>query len=293
MTILKKIGAFAKFVRIEHTIFALPFFILTLAIIKYTNKHSFQLNLSKLLYLVVAFISARALGMALNRIIDYHIDFRNPRTANRPLQKRELSIREAFIFAITTTIIFVFCTYSINYSVFKLSPIVVVVMLIYPYTKRFTYFCHFVLGFIHFMLPMAISFSLLEEIYLPLFYLSFGIMFLIAGSDILYSIADIEFDKKEKLYSLPVRIGVKNSIIAIVITYIISSLFFTAFFLNLSNFRLRYSIFAVILSFIISSMLVLKIRKQIIRYAGDVFFINNCMVGILLTAGALLDCYRF
>lgn len=285
---MKKIISFCNLVKIEHTIFALPFLILTLVVLQCYNSY---INIQKILWVFVAFASARVIGMALNRIIDYYIDSKNPRTMGRPLQKKELTIQQTWIFLITFLLLYLYSAFTINMLVFKLSPLLLLYMAFYPYTKRFTYLCHFILGSIHAMLPIAISVALYGKVYMNLLFLSLGIMFLISGSDIIYALLDVEFDRREKIYSIPAKFGQSNSILVAVGTYVVSLISFTLFFMSINSHLQMYSYLAIILSFIILVMVFLKLNKNKILFAEKAFFMNNVVVSILLTLGTLVDYY--
>lgn len=285
---IKKITSFCNLVKIEHTIFAFPFLILTIVILQYYNAH---LNLQKILWVFAAFASARIIGMALNRIIDYYIDFRNPRTATRPLQKKELTLFQTFVFLIVIMLLYFYCAFAINKLVLKLSPLLLLYMAFYSYTKRFTYLCHFILGSVHAMLPCAISLALYERLYANLALLSFGIMFLITGSDIIYALLDIEFDRMEKLYSIPSKYGSTAALFIALGAYIVSLLFFAFFFFTIKSSLWIFSYIAIILSFIILVVMLLKLNKEGTLFAEKAFFFNNVVVSILLTLGTLVDAY--
>ncbi len=290
--LIKKIVIFLKLIKFEHTIFATPFLILAIVVVKFNGTPNIELDFFKLFNIIICFVCARALGMVFNRIIDYYIDFKNPRTLNRPLQQRAISMKEAYIFALIVMVIFIYATYRISFFAFILSPFLILYMIFYAYTKRFTYLCHFILGSIHAMLPLAICISFFDEVYPYLFFLSLGIMFLIASSDIIYAIQDIKFDIREKLYSIPAKCGVTNSIVISFILYVLSLVFFLIFFFYLKNFKPLYTIFAIMLSFIIILFMLTKTKKYTTLFTERAFFLNNVVVGILLTLGALFDCYR-
>ncbi len=285
---LKKIKNFCALVKIEHTVFALPFLLLTLVVLQYYNSY---MNVQKILWIFVAFTSARVIGMALNRIIDYSVDSKNPRTIGRPLQKKKLTIQQTFIFLIAFLLLYLYSAFAINALSFKLSPLLLLYMAFYPYTKRFTYLCHFVLGSVHAMLPLAISVALYEKIYPNLLFLSVAIMFLIAGSDIIYALQDLEFDRKEKLYSIPAKFGESGSILAASISYVVSLIFFILFFVYIGSHTWIYSYLAIILSSIILVIMFLQLNKNKAFFAEKAFFMNNVMVSVLITLGTLIDYY--
>ncbi len=289
---MKKITPLLKLIKFEHTIFATPFLILAIVVVKYLESPHIELNLWKLSYIIICFVCARALGMIFNRIVDYSLDFKNPRTSNRPLQKKEIDLKEAYLFAAFITIIFIYFTYKLGYLTLLLSPFLIMYMIFYAYTKRFTYLCHFILGSIHAMLPLAVSIVFFGKVYIFLFILSLAIMCLIAASDIIYALQDIKFDIKEKLYSIPAKCGIDKSIGISFILYTLSLVFFGLFFSFLKNFKPIYTLCAIIASYIILLLMHVKIKKYTILFAEKAFFLNNVCVSVLITVGVLCDYYK-
>ncbi|MBQ8498344.1 UbiA-like polyprenyltransferase [Chlamydia sp.] len=183
-----------------------------------------------------AFFVARALGMIVNQIIDCTIDERNPRTQLRVLPAKLLSIKFSIHLLIFCLVLFLSLCWLFNFLCFLFSILTTLVMIIYPYTKRFTFLCHWVLGFVYYLAILMNFFAIVGA---PSFFLfgiasllgiSFGMI--IAANDIIYAIQDIEFDQKEGLFSIPARFGAKQSIkiasanlIASAITYLFLGFF--------------------------------------------------------------------
>ena len=154
--ILEKIKNYSNFIKFERSLFALPFALSAyFLVIKQT-----QFNLSELLLIVIALISARTYGMAANRIIDKNIDSLNPRTMSRELITKKISTKSAYIIALVALIIFYITLLGFNTITFLLSPIVIAIFTIYPFTKRFTYMCHYVLGLVYLIAPPAVEIAL-------------------------------------------------------------------------------------------------------------------------------------
>ncbi|MDY6863436.1 MAG: UbiA-like polyprenyltransferase [Thermodesulfobacteriota bacterium] len=212
---------YGRFVKFEHTIFALPFVLATIAI--YSLEE--EIELFNVILIIFVLVAARSTAFGLNRIIDRDIDARNLRTRDRELITGKISLRNAKNFIILNALLFLIISASFNYITMACAPILLFFFILYPFLKRFTWLCHFVLGFIIGVSPIATWLALAGRVSLSSYLLSLGVMAWIAGFDILYSLLDIEFDKKEKLYSFPVCFGVKNSLLISGILHIFTLIF--------------------------------------------------------------------
>jgi 4-hydroxybenzoate polyprenyltransferase len=204
---MKRLKLYSELLKLEHTIFALPFGLASLLIL-YQNFPSW----GKILYIILALIFARTLGMALNRLIDKPFDEKNPRTSIWPHAKGLVKDWEIKLIIILSCLLFLFSCYKINLLAFLLSPIVIFALFIYPFAKRFTYFPHFFLGLVYFLIPVAIDVALNEKVSLIAIFLGIAMACWVSGFDILYSLQDLEFDKKMGLKSIPVKFGIRNAL---------------------------------------------------------------------------------
>ena len=204
---MRKVKSYAELVKFEHTIFALPFALASVLLL----VKEFP-SIWKLFWVVVALVSARTLGMALNRLIDEPYDRLNPRTKNWPLVKGEVSREEVKKLIIISSLIFVFSSLMLNFLAFLLSPVVIFLLWFYPHAKRITYYPHFVLGSVYFLIPVAVDIALNERVSLTAFILGFAMATWVSGFDILYSLQDYEFDKEVGLKSIPVKFGIEKAI---------------------------------------------------------------------------------
>ncbi len=204
---MEKIRHYAELVKFEHTIFALPFALASVLLLA-ENFPSFW----ELLWILIALVSARTLGMALNRLIDEPFDRLNPRTKSWPLVSGALSRDEVKKLIILSGGLFVISTLFINFLAFLLSPVVILLLWIYPYSKRFTHFPHLFLGLVYFLIPIAVDVALNASISLNALILGMAMASWVAGFDILYSLQDYEFDKEQGLKSIPVRFGIERAI---------------------------------------------------------------------------------
>jgi len=162
-------------------------------------------------WITVAMASARTLGMSFNRLADRHIDARNPRTANRPMQTGKISVRTVAIGAFVSLIVLTIAAWQLGPLTLRLLPGAIVCLLGYAYAKRFTWLSHFMLGFTDGLAPMgawaAVRGSLFTRADVPAWLLLFTVTFWIAGFDLIYACQDTEFDRQERLHSIPATWG--------------------------------------------------------------------------------------
>jgi 4-hydroxybenzoate polyprenyltransferase len=200
---LAKLRLILDSIRFEHTIFALPFAYLGMVLAADGLP-----TLPQFLWITVAMASARTLAMSANRIIDRHIDALNPRTASRPLPTGRIKLWEMNGVAVVSLMLFLFAASQLNTLALALAPVAVVVVVGYPYTKRFTWTSHFILGWADGIAPagawIAVTGSLSWEPVL----MAFAVATWIGGFDMLYACQDRDFDIKRGLHSIPQKFGI-------------------------------------------------------------------------------------
>jgi 4-hydroxybenzoate polyprenyltransferase len=202
-----------EMIKIEHTLFALPFAFLgaTLAAREVpTQPASFWI--SKLFWITLAMIGARSAAMTFNRIADREIDAANPRTATRALPAGLLDLRFAFVFAIVSSALFLLAASQLNRMTLILSPIALGSVLLYSYTKRFTALSHLILGWCLAIAPSGAWIAIQGKLTVVPLLLSSSVMLWSAGFDILYACQDYDFDRTAGLYSIPRRFGISNAL---------------------------------------------------------------------------------
>ncbi len=198
---------YLSLVKFSHTIFALPFALLGYFIAVGLHKYPFRWEL--LVLVILCMVTARNAAMSFNRVTDRFIDKRNPRTSSREIPSGLIHPRNALIFSIINAIAFIITTFFINKLVFFLSPIALAIILGYSYTKRYTIFCHFILGVSLALAPIGAYLAITGSwSYIPII-ISFIVLFWVAGFDIVYSLQDEDFDKEEHLKSIPAVLGRK------------------------------------------------------------------------------------
>jgi 4-hydroxybenzoate polyprenyltransferase len=205
-----------------HSIFALPFALIGFFLGVISTDAPFKWPLLVLVLLCMVF--ARNAAMAFNRYLDRNIDARNPRTKMRDIPAGKVSANEALIFVILNCVLFVITTAFINNLCLYLSPVALFVVLFYSYTKRFTALCHMVLGLGLSLAPIGAYIAVTGHFNLvPVLY-SFAVLFWVSGFDIIYALQDEDFDKDEKLHSIPAALGIKNALRLSVVLHLFSAL---------------------------------------------------------------------
>lgn len=201
---------YLSLIKFSHTIFALPFALLgfTLAVVRYETKDFLVL----LLLVVLCMVFARSAAMAFNRYLDRDIDKKNPRTKSREIPSGIISPKSALLFTVICCLAFIVTTYFINPLCFYLSPMAIAVVLGYSYTKRFTSFCHFILGLGLGLAPVGAYIAVSGQFdWIPI-WIGCSVLLWVGGFDIIYALQDEEFDKSLGLYSIPASLGKKNAL---------------------------------------------------------------------------------
>jgi len=283
---MDKIIKIAKMIRIEHSVFALPFALMS-AFLAYKRPPS----IAKILWILLAMVSARSAAMAFNRIADLDLDKKNPRTSNWTLPKQELSKTFVLLFIIATSILFIISAYMLNSLCFKLSPLALIIILTYSYTKRFTWLTHFFLGLSLSLAPMGAWIAIKENIGLIPLLLSLSVILWVAGFDIIYAIQDIDFDRKNHIHSIPARFGIKNALLisAGCHLFMILFLFYIYFAYDMGIFFLS----GIFLSsfFLLWQHLIVKPNE--LSKINEAFFTANGLLSVFLFLLTVLDLLSF
>ncbi|MDD3875149.1 MAG: putative 4-hydroxybenzoate polyprenyltransferase [Bacteroidales bacterium] len=206
---IPKIKHYLSLVKFSHTIFAMPFaFIGFFMGVRSTPDVNLFI---KLLLIVFTMVLARNAAMGFNRLIDRHIDSKNPRTKNRELPVEIVKPQSVLFFILINSVLFICSTFFINKLSFILSPLALLIILGYSYTKRFTFLSHLVLGLSLSIAPIGAYIAVTNSIHFYPMILSASVLFWVGGFDILYALQDEEFDRKNKLLSIPVKWGGQKS----------------------------------------------------------------------------------
>jgi len=217
---MEKLSNFSELVMFQHSIFSLPFIFIAML----TAAHGWFGW--KLLFLgILAAVSARNFAMGVNRYLDRDIDQINPRTKNRPSVDGRVSTKDMQLFIAGNALFFIVVSYFINTLALILSVPILGILAGYTYFKRFSASAHLVLGVSLGLAPIAGAVAVLGEIPLWSVYLAIGVMFWVAGFDLLYSLQDMEFDRKNNLHSIPAKLGEKKTLTIARIFHLLAVIF--------------------------------------------------------------------
>lgn len=222
VTNMKKISKYLSLVKFGHTIFAMPFALVGFFMAVKVNGSFPDLHIFVLV--LICMISARNAAMAFNRLTDHKIDKLNPRTAAREIPRKIISPTGAAIFTIINAILFIVASAFINKTVLLLSPLALLIVLSYSYTKRFTFLSHIILGIGLSIAPAGAYLAVLAKLSIPVMILSAVVLLWTAGFDILYSLQDEDFDRENKLFSIPSRFGRLKSLYISGVLHVICSI---------------------------------------------------------------------
>jgi len=205
--LIARIRTTLEMIKFEHSVFALPF-ALTGAVLAVRGWPAWR----QMLWIIVAMVAARSAAMTFNRIADFRIDAVNPRTRLRALPAGHLSLGFAAGFTAVACGLLMLAAWELNPLAFKLSPLVIALLLGYSYTKRFTFLSHLVLGACLGLSPVAAWIALRADLQSSVLVLGVAVMFWVAGFDLIYACQDVEFDRREGLFSVPARFGIKAAL---------------------------------------------------------------------------------
>jgi len=265
-------------IKIEHTLFALPFAFLGAVLAARGLPSAWQI-----LWIVLAMVGARSAAMAFNRIADRNIDARNPRTASRAIPAGLLSVGFVWAFTIASAALFLLAAAMLNRLTLILAPVALVCVLLYSFTKRWTQFSHLVLGACLSIAPTGAWIAVRGEIGSPVpLLLSLVVLLWTAGFDVLYACQDYKFDRSEGLRSIPACVGISRALW-------IARALNTAAFLALVWLFVITGLGPVAFAGVIATGALLVYQHRLVR-AGDLsrlnaaFFTTNAFVSVILLA---------
>ena len=209
-----KAALFAKLVKVEHSVYALPF-----AYAGAFLAAGGAPTWTQLLWITVAMVGARSAAMALNRLIDAEVDARNPRTAARELPAGRLGRREVWLFTLVSVSLLVLSAFQLSEPCRYLWPVPLAAFVLYPYTKRFTWFCHYALGLTLGLAPAAAWLAVSGRLGAVPWLLFFAVGLWVGGFDVIYAIFDLDFDRRSGLHSVPVAVGVRGALVVAAVSH--------------------------------------------------------------------------
>ncbi len=281
------VNRYLSLIKFEHTIFALPFALISLLVAS-DGRPSW----SVLLWVMVAMVGARSAAMAFNRLVDARIDADNPRTADRHIPAGLISSRGAGLFVVLSALLLVLAAYMLNPLCFKLSPVALLVVLAYSYMKRVTPLAHLVLGLGLGIAPVGAWLAVTGQFAAFPLWLAAAVMFWVAGFDTIYGCQDADYDRKVGLQSLASRLGVERALMLSRVFHVLSVAFMAG------AFRRAEPLGTVSLVGVAGMIALLGWEQTLVR-GGDLrridkaFFEINSWIGMLLLAAVLLDLYLF
>jgi 4-hydroxybenzoate polyprenyltransferase len=284
--VLKKIRTYGELVMFSHTLFSLPF-----ALISMVWAAKGLPSLDTVLWILVALIGARNGANALNRIVDKDIDKKNPRTTNRHMPKGIVKEYEAWSIVIFCFIIFIFAAYKLNPLCFMLTPAALLLFFTYSYTKRFTWACHIVLGIACAGAPVGAWLAVTGKFAFPPFILAAIVTLWVSGFDIIYGTQDIDFDRQNGLFSIPARFGLNYALF-------ISSMFHLVMVLLLFSLYFIMNMGWIYLAGIFISAVLLILEHYIVSPANEkkmkiASYNINQIVSMIIMLFSLLDTFVY
>ncbi|NEW06080.1 UbiA family prenyltransferase [Paenibacillus sp. SYP-B3998] len=283
-----KLKIFLEMIKFEHSVFALPFAFMG-AILGSVVLNGHLPTWMQILWITLAMVGARTAAMSLNRVIDKAIDKKNPRTVNRAIPAGLISIKQVFIYIILSFALLFWATSNLSSLSMKLLPIAVFFLVIYSYTKRFTWACHFVLGLTLGLAPLGGWIAVTGQFTWSsiVFYLT--VVCWSSGFDLIYACQDTEFDRKEGLYSLPSRFGIKAALMTARVLHALTAVgLITLFFMtHLSWFYL--------VGLVIAYFLLYKEHRLVspndLSKVNAAFFTMNGVLSLVVFVFTLLDVF--
>jgi 4-hydroxybenzoate polyprenyltransferase len=283
--VINKLKEYGKLVMFSHTIFSLSFALVSMVIAAKGLP-----EISTLIWILVCFMGARTGANAINRVIDAEIDARNPRTAGRQLPKGEIKKTEVIIFTAVCFLIMIFGAYKLNLICLVLSPIALLLMIIYSYCKRFTYLCHLVLGVTCACAPVGAWLAITGKLSLIPLFMGAANTLWVAGFDIIYGCQDYDFDRENGLHSIPAKFGVANALLIARLFHIITLVCLLVVGMLVPQFGVIYYIGIVIIAglFIAEYKIVSPTNLTNVNIAS---YSINQLVSIVLLVFGLLDAF--
>ncbi|WP_421715751.1 menaquinone biosynthesis prenyltransferase MqnP [Arcobacter arenosus] len=279
---------FNELVMFKHSIFSLPFIFIAMLVASVEVNGSPWFGFKLLILGVLAAITARNFAMGFNRYMDRDIDALNPRTINRPNVDGRVSATQMLVFVIANALGFIVVAYFVNDLAFYLSVPILFVIGSYSYFKRFSYLAHVILGISLALAPIAGVVAVSETITLWSILLSIGVMFWVAGFDLLYSLQDIEVDKELGLHSIPSKFGPQKTMLISKVFHALTVLFWLLFAISSNSGMSAY--IAVIISAVMLSYEHYLVNKDFTKI-DKAFFTVNGYLGIVFFFLILIDSF--
>ena len=284
---LAKLSAIFADIKFQHTVFALPFAVMSAFIAAGGMPEA-----EKMMWIVVCMVGARSAAMAFNRIVDARFDVNNPRTQNRALPSGRVDMKNYWLFLIASSALFVFAAGMLNNLALYLSPVALVIVFFYSLTKRFTAYSHFWLGLAISIAPVGAWIAIREEISFVSLLLGAAVVFWLIGFDILYSCMDVAFDRESNLNSIPQKFGVENALRIAFASHGLMIVLLFALLQPVNELGILYGAGVVI----VAGLLIYEhslVRPDDLSKINMAFFNVNGIISVGLMAFIIVDCTWF
>jgi 4-hydroxybenzoate polyprenyltransferase len=282
---IEKPKAFLRLVKIEHSVFALPF--AYVAALAAGFRASGSVHWVDLVLVTVAMVAARTFAMAANRIIDRRIDAQNPRTATRELVTGVVAVRTAVIGSVVALVVFLAAAAALDWLCLALAPAAVVPLVVYPYAKRFTDFPQVILGIAQAVAPIGAWIAITGHWSWAAVVLGLAVGTWIGGFDLIYACQDVEVDRRIGVRSVPARFGVRAALVASLVTHVVTFALFVVFGL-MEHFGALWWV-GIGLTAVAFGYEHAIVRPTDLSKVNRAFFTANGFVGIALFVFALAD----
>lgn len=283
---LIKFYSILKLIKFSHTIFSLPFAVMS----AFIGAEGMP-GIRQLLLILCALVVARSCAMSFNRLVDAGYDIDNPRTSYRIQLQGLIGKANLWFFTVSCTLLFIVFAGMLNRLCLFISPLALLIIFGYSYTKRFTNLSHLVLGLSLALSPIGAWIGVTGEIDIAPFILALAVLLWTAGFDIIYACQDLEHDIKSGLYSIPKKMGIKNSLI---LSSVLHFLMVIVLFLFMYFAKLNFVYFGGVC--IVSIMLVYEhslIKPHDLSKISLAFFTVNGIISMILMVATLVDVVIF
>jgi 4-hydroxybenzoate polyprenyltransferase len=281
---VSRIALTLRMIKIEHSVFALPFALIS-ALVAAHGVPTWQ----QLVWIVVAMVAARSCAMAFNRFADRKFDRDNPRTKNWPLAAGMLSANFVLAFIIVCSAVFVFAAYNLNHLAFLLSPVALLIVCFYSFTKRFTALSHWFIGLALAVAPAGAWIAVRGTLNFQPLFLCFAILFWTAGFDLIYSCQDADFDKQTNLHSIPSRFGIPKALMLSTLCHVIVIPLLAAFGYYSHLGFWFYGGVAIVAGLLLYEHTLVSAND--LSRVNEAFFTVNGLISVLLLLATSLDLY--
>ncbi|MBI2192668.1 MAG: UbiA family prenyltransferase [Planctomycetes bacterium] len=283
---LAKTRLFLELIRFSHTVFALPFALLSV----FLAAQGFPPP-RRLAWILVAMVAARSAAMAFNRLADEVFDAANPRTVQRHLPRGILRRGEVGLFTLGSAALFVTAASFLNPLTFALAPLALVVILGYSYSKRFTCFSHLWLGLALALAPVGAWIAVTGSFAATPVWLGLAVLLWTAGFDILYACQDREFDLRAGLHSIPARLGIRGALRISAALHVLTLLALAAFLLSAQRHAPSWIGLAGVSALLLHEHRI--VRPDDLQRVQTAFFTLNAWISFGMLAAGLLDLWLF